>query len=191
MLATAEGSVRGRFALVCYVPEPLGSAIGKLAHELCGVARPEAHITILPPRPLHRSLDEISNIVRSTLERVPAFEVGLADVCRFDGTNVLYLNLSEGNETIHRLHDTLNRGDLAYDEPFEFRPHLTLSDPLAEADVEAAQRQAELMWKSFGVSQFRFDEIVFLHIAPGDANGQWRRQWSIRLSKAAPAQSGV
>jgi 2'-5' RNA ligase len=191
MPATAEGSVRGRFAVVCYVPEPLGSAIGKLAHDLCGVARPEAHITILPPRPLRRSLDETSHIVRSTLERVPAFEVGLTDVCRFDGTNVLYLDLSDGSETIHRLHDALNQGDLAYDEPFEFRPHLTLSDPLSEADVDAVQQQAALIWKSFGVSRFHSDEIVFLYAAPEDAKGQWRRQWSIRLNKAAPAQSGL
>jgi 2'-5' RNA ligase len=183
--------VRGRFALVSYVPEPLRSAIGKLAHDLSGASRPEAHITILPPRPLRGSLEEISDVVRSVLERVPAFDVRLAEVCRFDGTNVLYLNLSEGNETIHRLHDALNRGELAYDEPFEFRPHLTLSDPLPETDIDAVQRQAELMWKSFGVSRLHVGEIVFLYMAPEDANGQWQRQWSIALRKASPAQSGL
>lgn len=190
MLATAEGPVRGRFALVSYVPEPLGSAIGTLAHHLSGADRPEAHITILPPRPLRRSLDETSGIVRSMLDRVPAFDVGLADVCRFDGTNVLYLNLSEGNEIIHQIHDALNRGDLAYDEPFEFRPHLTLSDPLPEAHINAVQRQAELIWKSFGVSRLHVGEIVFLYMAPENAKGQWQRQWSIMLRNASPAQSG-
>jgi 2'-5' RNA ligase len=191
MPATPEGSVRGRFALVCYVPEPLGPALGKLAHDLSSANRPEAHITILPPRPLRRSLEEISIIVRSMLEQVPAFDVGLADVCRFAGTNVLYLNLLEGNETIHRLHDALNRGDLAYDEPFEFRPHLTLSDPLPETEVDAVQHRAKLMWELFGISRFHVDEIVFLYMASEDAKGQWHRQWSIALRKALPAQSGL
>jgi 2'-5' RNA ligase len=124
------------------------------------------------------------------LEQLPAFDVDLSGVGRFDSTNVLYLALAEGNETMHQLHDALARGDLAYDEPFEFRPHLTLSDPLPEADVDAVQRRAEALWKSFGVSRFRVEEIVFLYMAPGDEQGQWQRHWSIALRKALPTQSG-
>lgn len=190
MLATADGSACGRFALVCYVPEPLGSAIGKLAGDLSGGNRPEAHITILPPRPLRRPLEDVSSALKSMLEQLPVFDVNLSEVCRFDGTNVLYLNLVEGDEIVHRLHDTLNTGVLAYDEPFEFRPHLTLTEPLPEADVDAVQSRAELLWKSFIVRRFPVNEIVFLCSAPGDPRGQWRRYWSIALRKVSPAQSG-
>jgi len=191
MLATVDGSARGRFALVCYVPEPLGSAIDKLVGHLSTASRPEAHITILPPRPLVLPLEDISSTVRSMLEQLPVFDVDLSEVCRFDGTNVLYLNLADGHEIVHRLHDALNTGILAYEEPFEFHPHLTLTDPLPEADVEVVQRRAELLWSSFSVTRFPVNEIVFLWAAPGDPKGHWQRQWSIPLRKASPAQSGL
>lgn len=191
MIATVDGSVCGRFALVCYVPEPLGSAIDKLAGDLSGANRPQAHITILPPRPLHQPLADISNTVRSMLEQLPVFDVGLSEVCRFDGTNVLYLNLAEGDEIVHRVHDILNTGILAHEEPFEFHPHLTLTDPLSEAHVDDVQRRAEALWKSFSVTRFHVSEIVFLWAAPGDPKGHWQRQWSIPLRKASPAQSGL
>ena len=85
MLAPFEGSPLGWFALVCYVPGPLGAAIDKLARELSSGDRPEAHITVLPPRALLRTLKEIEELVGARLEHLTAFEIGLDGVRRFPG----------------------------------------------------------------------------------------------------------
>lgn len=192
MLTSLEDSEHGCFALVWYVPDPLGVGLGDLARALPSTNRPKPHITLLPPRPLRRSLEEISAEVRSMLEQIAAFDIGLANVCRFDGTNVLYLDVAEGNEMLHRLHELLNQGDLAYQEPFEFRPHLTLTDPLPESEVRAVQTRAEALWSALaGPRRFRVNEIVFLYLAPENVNRQWQRHWSIALRKSSPAQIGM
>ncbi|HEX4810614.1 MAG TPA: 2'-5' RNA ligase family protein [Bryobacteraceae bacterium] len=192
MFPSFEDSEHGWFALVWYVPDPIGSAIGNLARELPSANRPKPHITLLPPRPLRRSFEEISTQVRSILEQIVGFDIDLANVCRFDGTNVLYLDVAEGNEMLHRLHDLLNQGDLAFSEPFEFRPHLTLTDPLPESEVRTVQARAEALWNALlGARRFRIDEIVFLYLAPGNAERQWQRSWSVALRRSSPAQMGT
>ena len=42
----------GSFALVAYIPEPLGAFLQSMRHDLPGQENPQAHITVLPPRPL-------------------------------------------------------------------------------------------------------------------------------------------
>ncbi|MBV9265096.1 MAG: 2'-5' RNA ligase family protein, partial [Acidobacteriaceae bacterium] len=114
----------GFFALVTYVPDPLGSVINNLRLSLPGEFR-QTHITILPPRPLRLPVDAASDYSRRVLNQFGPFEVELTSVDRFPVTNVLYLDLAEGSEAVHELHDALNTGDLLFREEFEFYPHLT------------------------------------------------------------------
>jgi 2'-5' RNA ligase len=173
----------GSFALVSYIPDPLGSFLHGLRQALPGDDNPQPHITILPPRPLKLAVDAASQQAQNILLQFPAFEVELSRVRSFPETNVFYLEVGKGNGLLHDLHDALNAGDLDYTEEFDFRPHLTLSGPVNSAQLPWVRGQAEIAWYSSDhPRQFILDEIVFLWLSPETSDGQWHRVWSHSLS---------
>ena len=183
-----ERSPCGSIALVSYIPEPLGSFFYKLRGTLPGESHPQAHITILPPRPLRVSVNAASEQVLAVLSKFAPFEVELANVGRFAETGFLFVNVGEGADTFHALHDALNRGDLAYEEEFEFRPHLTLGGPVPNADTAAVQDQAEAAWLAADhARRFLLDDIALLCSDTDDPNGEWYRLWTYSLNTKATA----
>ena len=54
------------FALVSYIPDPLGAFLDDLRLKLAPKCKPHAHITILPPRPIcaepHIAIQEIRSL---------------------------------------------------------------------------------------------------------------------------------
>jgi 2'-5' RNA ligase len=116
------------------------------------------------------------------LARFAAFDIELSTVQRFPETNFLYLDIGEGNGLVHELHDALNTGELAHEEQFEFRPHLTLGGPVPEPELETFQGRAEIAWLAIDHSRrFTVDEIVFLWLDPQSPEGEWRRLWAFNL----------
>ncbi len=98
----SDSPERGSFALVSYIPEPLGSFLRSLRRELPGNENPQAHITLLPPRPLRASVDLVSQEAQAVLSGFRPFSVQLADVTVFPETNILYLEISQGNQVLHK-----------------------------------------------------------------------------------------
>ena len=185
-----ESSTWGLIALVSYIPEPLGSFFHELRGTLPGDGNPQAHITILPPRPLGVPVDTASQQALRVLSQFPPFDVELAQVGRFAETNFLYVDIGEGAASFHRLHDALNQGDLAHQEEFEFRPHLTLGGPVPEAHVNSIQDQVAVAWLSAAhPRRFVLDEIVFLWLSNDDASGEWHRLWTYSLATKGTAMS--
>lgn len=183
-----ESSRWGLIALVSYVPEPLGSFFYDLRGKLPGGSNPQAHITILPPRPLRVPVDAASEQAIEILSRFNAFEVELSNVGRFAQTNFLYVDIGQGADAFHNLHDALNQGDLAHAEEFQFRPHLTLGGPVPEAKMESTQDEAEVAWLAADHSrQFVLDKIVFLWLPSEAPGGEWHRLWIYNLSTKATA----
>ena len=153
----------GSFALVSYLPEPLGSYLTGLRQVAAGEHRPEAHITFLPPRPLSVPMEEAAAETRRLLEGVEPFEVELGSVRVFPQTNILYLSLEEGTDSVLDLHALLNQGKLFANEDFEFIPHLTLSGALPPAEVDEALNQTESAWKiSSHLRRFLVSDVVLL-----------------------------
>lgn len=172
----------GSFALVSYIPDPLGSALHGLWKALSGEGNARPHITILPPRPLKLPVDAASKRARRILRQFPSFDVELSEVSCFSGTNFLYLDVGEGNSVLYDLHQALNTGTLDYAEKLEFRPHLTLGGPIASGELEAVQKQAETAWQSIVCARrFRLDEVACLWFGPGSQRGEWRKLWSYGL----------
>ena len=183
---------RGCFALVSYVQGPLGVFLNALRQLLSNDNAPEAHITILPPRPLLVSVEHATEAIKNTLDNFAAFDIELEGVERFDETNSLYLELGEGNSLVHELHDALNTGKLHHDEEFDFRPHLTLSHPKSEKEWAASKPLAERLWRSAECGRrFTLDEVVFLWLSPESARGEWRRLWSHPLNPNRAAAAGA
>ena len=172
----------GYFALVSYVPEPLGPRLDDLTRALPGIVFRKAHITILPPRPLQVPVEQASLYTRRVLDQFRAFEVELSAVRRFPVTSVVYLDVTEGSETVHRLHDALNSCELAFNEQFEFHPHLTLAGPVPNEAIDDLQLRAEHLWEAVEPKErFVVCEIVALWAEGGHETPTWHRLWSYPL----------
>lgn len=172
----------GSLALVTYIPDPLGSFLDQLRHSLTGEDAPSAHVTILPRRPLSLPVEIASDQIVKFLAGFRSFAVELSSVRRFGQTNVVYVDISEGCARLHALHDALGMGDLAHDEEFEFRPHLTLCCPAPSADTKALHKSAKAAWESASMSRrFVVDEVVCLWLRPGGLASDWRRLWTHNL----------
>jgi hypothetical protein len=179
----------GQFALVSYVPDPLASFIHRLRGTLPGIGNPQAHITILPPRPLRIPVGTMAERVRETLRNFTPFTVELTRVSRFVETNFLYLEIGEGNGALYSMHDALNGGELAHEEAFEFRPHLTLGGPIPAGCLDEAFCQAADLWRSAACPpRFMLEEVVSLWLSPDTTEPDWERLWSHRL---APSCNGT
>jgi 2'-5' RNA ligase len=169
----------GSLALVSYIPDPLGSFLHSLRRLLPGDENPQAHITILPPRPLKLPIASASLGARKVLDGFSRFDVELSSVRCFPGTSYLYLDIVEGNRTLHAMHEALNSGELSHIEKFEYRPHLTIGGPVSEDSLEPVLAEAENAWRASGCSpRLVVDEIVCLWLLPGGSSSDWKRVWS-------------
>ena len=157
------GTGVGSYALVTYIPEPLGSFLDALRRELVPNCLPRAHVTILPPRELPGSQDEAWNHIQAVVRDFPAFEVELTDLEVFDRTSVVYLALGKGLEELRRLHDLLNRDAVAFQEPYAFEPHVTLAQDIQPEQVPEIRERAARRWAEYGYRRvFPAEAITFV-----------------------------
>jgi 2'-5' RNA ligase len=158
----------GHFALVSYIPDPLATFLDDLRIELTPLAKPRAHVTVLPPRPHDHDLAE--TIERLKIESKPfhSFRVEIGDIEIFQASHVVYLGFRRGVVELCELYKALNQGSLEYAESFPYHPHVTIAQNIAPA---AAPQLAEIAidrWahytgpRGFTVSRFSFVQ----HVAP-------------------------
>jgi len=137
------------FALVVYLPEPLAGFLDDLRKELVPGCTPRAHVTILPPRPLEADLGQALNHARITVGGVAPFHIRAGQVEIFPATDVIYLNISEGERELREMYRALNQGPLAFREPFPYHPHITLAQDLAPNQVQPLYDLARQRWAGF------------------------------------------
>src|SRR3954471_14320649 len=78
------------YALVIYIPDPLGRFLDDLRKELVPGCNPHAHVSVLPPRPLAVDWQVASEQVRRCASGRPPFDVKLGAIRMFPVTNVIY-----------------------------------------------------------------------------------------------------
>lgn len=151
------------YALVIYVPDPLGRFLDDMRRALVPDCNPHAHVSVLPPRPIAGDWQTAREQVREiTAERLP-FDIALASIGIFPVTNVIYLELGQGSAEMHSLHSAMNSGALQFDEPFEYHPHITLVQDVPADQVTSLSTRAREMWASFdGPRVFRADRAAFV-----------------------------
>ncbi len=148
-----------------------------------GKLLPPLHITVLPPRPLSIPLDEACGLIESTAAGLTSFEVEFSGVGHFTQTDFLYLDIAEGSNELHRIHDIFNTGQLSYAEHFDYRPHLTLGGPVPVGQLEITSRNMQQAWESAAVSRrILVSEMVCLWLPPHSEAKQWQRYNSWRLA---------
>jgi hypothetical protein len=137
------------YAVVIYIPGALGQFLDDLRIDLVPGCNPNAHVSVLPPRPLTVDWQTAREQVREAIKSWPPFEITLSKIEVFPVTNVVYLELGSGAVRMHELHARMNAGALYFDEPFEYHPHITLAQEISAADVSAVTARARKLWSEF------------------------------------------
>jgi len=151
------------FALVIYIPGPLGEFLDGLRRELVPHYNPHAHVSVLPPRSLAVDWREASEQARVLAEGQAPFDVELNGIQLFPVTDVIYLDLGSGAPHLHALHSALNTGALSFEEPFLYHPHVTLAQEIPHEDVAAVRELAVRRWSEYtGPRRFRAERAVFV-----------------------------
>jgi 2'-5' RNA ligase len=168
------------FALVSYIPAPLGEFLDRLRRELVPSDDPRAHVSLLPPRPLAGGWRQAWDEVRNTLQRRPAFDVELTGIRTFPVTDVIYLEVGAGAAELCEIHAAMNSNSLAFEEPFAYHPHVTLAQDISHQHVADLIKLAERRWQEFrGQRSFRAERAVFVQNTISD---RWLDLAEYRLS---------
>ncbi len=151
------------FALVIYIPGPLGAFLDDLRRELVPHYNPHAHVSVLPPRPLAVDWRTASEQVRASSQSWDAFEVELTCLDIFRVTEVIYLEVGAGARELRHMHEALNSDALAFQDPFPYHPHITLAQEVPHERVAEVFALARRRWEEFsGPRSFRAERAVFV-----------------------------
>ena len=151
------------FALVIYIPGPLGKFLDDLRRELVPSYNPHAHVSVLPPRPLAVDWRLASDQARALTDRWAAFEIELTGIEKFPVTDVIYIEVGAGAAELRRMHAAMNAGTLEFQDPFPYHPHITLAQEIPPEQVAATNELAQRRWAEFqGERRFRVERAVFV-----------------------------
>ncbi len=156
-------------AVVAYLPGPLGEFVDSLRGRLNPrFAHWQAHVSILPPRPLPAGPNQALAELREKCLLQEPFEAELSEVLTFWPANgVVYLSISTGSERLVALHELLNGGPLGWVEPYSYVPHVTIAQELDEAETRAALREACCEWARYaGSRSFRGESLSLVRQEP-------------------------
>jgi len=154
------------FALVAYIPDPLGSFLDRLRQKLePNSLSPKAHVTILPPRQLPDPgmKQQAWNWLCGSLNGEPAFNISAGGIEIFPGTHVIYLSVADGFHRLRELHHQLNADSLQFEERFPYHPHITLAQNLTQQQARELAEEASRLWAGFhGPRSFSAERLTFV-----------------------------
>jgi len=186
---TASHSRRGdglqelnSFAVVTYIPDPLGAFLDELRRELQPNCIPHAHMTILPSRPLELPVEQAWSLICERAARFPVFEVEPAEIEVFENTLVAYIGVRKGRQELVRLHDALSEGPLWFAEPYPYHPHITVAQEFAPEQMWEIAERARRRWAECPYPRsFLVDSLT---IVRATADNRWLDLASCRLGAA-------
>lgn len=91
-----DGAINS-FALVSYFSGPLAEYLTRLRRELVPDCEAKAHLTILPPRPIHTSAGDAARELGNHLQEFAPIFVELGDVEIFPESRVIYVSVKSGH----------------------------------------------------------------------------------------------
>ena len=153
------------YAAVTYVRSPAGMFVEEMRRDLHPAhTHADAHITILPPRPLQGTEAEAIRQLQEICRKVRPFDVTMGDVETFIPTTpTVFIRVAHGAYRIRELHDHLNQGALLYAEPWPYMPHLTIVKMDALDEARKVLGMARPRWDCCEDSRrIRIDKITFV-----------------------------
>jgi 2'-5' RNA ligase len=151
------------FALVSYLPGPLGGFLDRLRSDLVRECHAKAHVTVLPPRPILGPVEDAWEELQAGLQDFQPFCVELGEIEVFPVTEVVYLSIKLGFAELERMHYAVNSGRLRFEEPFHYHPHITVAHEIEPEKVAAAVEIASRRWREFPHGRsFMVDQLMFV-----------------------------
>ena len=151
------------FSLVSYLKDPLAGFLDRLRQEMVPGCNVHAHVTVLPPRPLPVSGSAAWRQICGMAPGFPAFDVELTEIRVFPLSNVIYLGIGAGADSLREMHAVFNSGILEADEVFDYTPHITLAQDLDSAEIERLIEIARRRWADFPHQRsFRVETLTFV-----------------------------
>ncbi len=151
------------FALVSYCSGPLAEYLTRLRSDLVPDCEAKAHLTVLPPRPIRGSAEDAVRGLMEGLQDFGPVLVELGDVAMFPDSRVIYVSIKAGHAELELMHDALNIGDVAYEEPFPYHPHITLAQDLSPESLESVWERARRHWTSWPHPRsFMVEKLTFV-----------------------------
>ena len=138
------------YSIVAYLSGPVARFADVVRRELVPGCPHHAHMTVLPPRPLHGHLSEAIEFARQLVAQFEPFDVRLGNVEQFPDTQVIYISLDSGVPELTAMYDVLNTGSLEQEEAHEFVPHITLGRELPPGTFERSLELSRHRWEEFG-----------------------------------------
>ena len=151
-----------QFAVVSYIPEELGDFITTLRQELVAGCTAQSHVTILPPRPLHSDTYTAENDLRLRSSDFTAFNIGITRIRIFEETSVIFADIGQGRECFFEMHDALNAGVLAFDEPYSYHPHITLAQGFDPSTLMERYEMAMARWSEAPRCVAQIENLTFV-----------------------------
>jgi 2'-5' RNA ligase len=162
-----------RYALVAYINGPVTGFVDNLRRELHpSLPHHAAHLTFLPPRPLHGTESEALHLLERICGAVERFELTLGEIKSFAPTTpTVYIGVGQGSCQMEELHRQLNQQILAFSEQWPYVPHLTIAKMNSERDAARALEIACQYWRNYtGSRRILLDRLTFVR---EDAPEQW------------------
>ena len=155
------------YAVVAYVRSPVGIFVEELRRELHPAhTHADAHLTILPPRPLKGTDEEALGLLTEACRSAVPFEVVLGDVETFiPVTPTVFLRVAHGAYRMRELHDKLNIGSLEFTEPWPYMPHMTIAKMDTLEEVRKVVEVARERWREY--KEVRSVRITSLTLVKG------------------------
>jgi len=169
MLRDPRQAALNQFALVIYIPGPLGAFLDQLSLELAPGCSPHAHVSVLPPRPLPAPWTRVLEEAQAITAGFAPFEIEATETRIFPATDVVYLDIGRGGPQLHRMHALLDRNSLAHTEAFPYHPHITLAQGIAGDRVGETLAKARRLWQEYrGPRTFQAENAIFVKNAAVD-----------------------
>ncbi len=163
-LAQYRARVLNSYALVAYIPDPLGAFLDDLSRSLVPGCQTHAHVTILPPRHINGVVEDALDVLARETRTIAPFELQVSEIKIFDVTSVIYASVGLGRDRVIELHKKLNVDALYSEERFAFHPHVTLVIDSEHADIHALAGEARRRWSEFPKSRrFLVESFHFVH----------------------------
>ena len=139
------------FALVTYIPDPLGKFLDDLRRELIPACVPHAHVTILPPRPLCAAREDAIEAIRLLIPDFSPFEIRAGETLIFPVSDVV------------QMYRALNTGHLRFQELFPYHPHITLAQNLTHDQAVELAAIARRRWSEYKFQRgFQVESLSFV-----------------------------
>ena len=153
------------YAVIAYVRSPVGIFVEELRRELHPAhTHADAHLTILPPRPLCGPEQQAVRLLAEAAQSVPRFEVTLGEVATFAPvTPTVFLRVVRGAYRMRELRERLNRDALCFVEPWRYMPHLTVAKMDTIDQARKVLDIARQRWQAYtGPRSVTIDSLTFV-----------------------------